>query len=732
MSHRQTLLAVAVSLALAPAAVAQEDPVTPGPVLDLDRMAVIGDPDSVRRIAGSAQVISTDDLEKFEYTDINRILRVVPGLYIVEEEGLGLRPNIGMRGSGTDRSSRITLLEDGVLVAPAPYAAPSAYYFPTAARMSGIEVRKGSASIKHGPYTTGGALNLISTPVPPQNAGQVQLEAGSDATRNLHAWYGGQGDAFGFVIETVQQHTDGFKDLDGGGDTGFDLSDYMVKLQWAPTGSDHGFELKLGATEQDGDETYLGLAAADFAATPYRRYAGSQVDNIETDHQQYQLRHEWAIDTDIDLTTVAYRNDFARAWYKLNDVAGANLGAILEDPTAFATEYGWLTGQTSPVDALTVRNNNREYYGQGIQSVLGLRFGTDTAHEVAHELEIGLRVHADEEDRLQQDDRYQMVAGDMVLTTAGARASQANRVVQAEALSIFVQDEIRAGAWTITPGVRHERIEGTRYDYATNDPTRAAGPTNVRRSSENVTIPGIGVNREIGAGMFVFASVHKGFTPPAPGSTSAAEESINWEYGVRYGNGAAYGELVGFYNDYDNLVGTCTASTGGGCTIGDQFDGGAVSMHGIELLAGYSFDAGGVRVPMNLAYTLTRAEFDTAFNSGFGEWGDVQRGDELPYLPEHQLRAGVGLDSGTWRVNLGAAWVDEMRTVAGAGPAPRTERTDAYLVLDLAAAWTIHDDLTVVGKVDNLLDDAHIVAWRPAGARPGKPRSFSLGLRYRF
>lgn len=727
MIRQTAVLATAVSFFLASTAHAQATVEPDSQVLDYDRMSVVGDPDSVRRIAGSAHVISADELEKFEYTDIHRILRTVPGLYMIEEEGLGLRPNIGMRGSGTDRSSRITLLEDGVLVAPAPYAAPAAYYFPTAARMSGIEVRKGSASIKHGPYTTGGALNLISTPVPGQPGGRAQLEAGSHSTQNLHGWFGGTGDTLGFLVETVQQHTDGYKDLDGGGDTGYALSDYLVKVQWS-AGTDHGFELKLGATEQDGDETYLGLTEADFAATPYRRYAGSQHDDIETSHRQYQLRHEWAIGADRDLTTVVYQNDFSRAWYKLQSVGGSGISGVLRDPAIFAAEYAWLTGTTSPDDALVIRNNDRSYYGRGIQTVFGLHRNGD----VSHEIEVGLRIHADEEDRLQEEDAYRMDNGTLVLTTAGAHGSQANRVAQADAVALFIQDEIRAGAWIFTPGLRHERIEGTRFNYDTADPARALGPTRVRRSSENVTIPGLGVNYEVGAGLFAFASAHKGFTPPAPGSTSRAEKSVNYEYGLRYGNGALYGEAIGFYNDYSNLVGTCTASTGGGCAIGDQFDGGEVSMHGLELAAGFAFESGGLRAPLSFAYTLTRAEFEAAFTSGFGEWGDVQRGDELPYLPEQQFRAGVGLESGNWQVNFGAAWVDGMRTTAGTGTPVRTDRTDDYLVVDLAAGWTVRGGLTLVGKVDNLLDDEHIVAWRPAGARPGKPRTVSLGIRYDF
>ena len=133
---------------------------------EIDTVTIIGRVADVADVPGSAHVIETEELNALHQSDILKVLRTVPGVYLQEEEGFGLRPNIGIRGSGLDRSARIALLEDGVLIAPAPYAAASAYYFPTQRRMAGIEVLKGPAAVAVGPRTTGGALNMISTPIP--------------------------------------------------------------------------------------------------------------------------------------------------------------------------------------------------------------------------------------------------------------------------------------------------------------------------------------------------------------------------------------------------------------------------------------------------------------------------------------------------------------------------------------------------------------------------------------
>ena len=217
------VLRSAIALALltsAGHAAAQGSPPLGDTLVRLDSVNVFGKPQDVDKAAGSAHYLDDETLARFNFRDIHRVLRQVPGVYIVEEEGFGLRPNIGIRGSGTDRNSRITVMEDGVLIAPAPYAAPAAYYFPTLARINGIEIRKGSASVQAGPRTTGGAINLISTPIPAEASAKVDLSTGSDGALLAHAWAGAMGERFGALVEGVRQQSDGFKRIDGGGDAG--------------------------------------------------------------------------------------------------------------------------------------------------------------------------------------------------------------------------------------------------------------------------------------------------------------------------------------------------------------------------------------------------------------------------------------------------------------------------------------------------------------------------------
>lgn len=710
-----------------------------------DTITIYGSESAKNKVTGSAQYLDELELEKFEYADIQQILRQIPGVSLQIEDGYGLRPNISIRGVATERSGRITLLEDNVLIAPAPYSAPSAYYFPTPARMTGFEVVKGSASITQGPYTIGGALNMISTPIPSQASGQVTLEAGEDSTFRLHANYGAREDnGFGYVIEAHQWQSDGFQTIDRSStDTGLDVSDYMVKLGYAPDDSAHSVELKLGYTDQKSNQSYLGLSDSDFRSNSIRRYGLSNLDNIKTEHTQAILRYAYEFSDTTSLSVVAYDNQHQRNWFKTEGIdldgsnnaqdfsrtswssviAAINSGAAIGDTSSSQLQSILNGTQDTPEGSIQLRSNNREYFSRGIQ--LGLNWNA-TVGDATHSVEVGVRLHEDQEDRLQRNSSYQQVGGELLLNDIGELGNAGNRVQEAQALAIHIYDQIEFGRWNITPGLRYEDIDQMRTNYS-GGANRAFSDS--RENSTDVLLPGVGALYKISDTLSTFAGVHKGFTAPSNSPGAREEEAINYELGLRYGNGKTQIEATYFLSDYDNLVGECTSSSGSGCEIGDAFNGDAATVQGVEfLLQTQLAEFNQVRVPLNLTLTLIDGEFDTDIaDTEF--FGNVVAGDTLPYIPEAQGQLGVGLESDKWSSYLNVIYLDEVCTRASCG---QFERSDSSLTIDLSASYYLSEEMRLFTRIDNLSDEQDIMGRQPYGARPNKARTFSIGAQYRF
>jgi Fe(3+) dicitrate transport protein len=688
---------------------------------------------------GSAYYLSPKELQKFSFTDVNRALRTVPGVSIYEEDGFGLRPNISLRGTSPERSSKITLMEDGVLIAPAPYSASSAYYFPTIARMEAVEVLKGSSQVQYGPFTTGGAINMISSQIPTEFGGQIRASYGSFNSNQIHGKIGGGNETFGYMVEYLNYGSDGFKTLPSGKNTGFNKNDVVAKfaVNLFPNASvKQALEFKFQYADEEGNETYLGLSEADFNENPFARYASSNEDVMTTDHTQFTITHKADFSNNIRLTTTAYRNNFARNWYKLNDITyngnKQSIANVLEDPTTFSNHFDIVNGSVnSGADAIGIKANNREYYSQGIQTKFDYHWYKG---DVFHDLEIGMRYHYDEEDRFQWVDNYSISnTGDLTLTTAGVPGTDANRITSANAFATFITYKLKYNSWTFTPGVRYENITLRREDFGKNDVNRTGVNLAERENNVGVFIPGIGTNYKFNNDFSIFGGIHKGFSPPGNQEGQEPEESINYELGTRFNFAGISGEVVGFFNDYSNLLGSDLAATGGTGSL-DQFNAGEVNVNGLEVLLNYNFanENAKIALPFSFGYTFTNTEFQNSFGSDDGLWGTVTVGDELPYIPKHQFNAGFSIEHESFEINFNGRYNGEFRTLAGSGAIPQNEKVASNFIVDVSGKYFVNKQFSLTANIINLLDETYAASRVPAGLRPGHPFGAYAGIEFRF
>ncbi|MFO0679736.1 MAG: TonB-dependent receptor [Polyangiaceae bacterium] len=680
--------------------------------------------------SGSVYSVGEKQLQRFKYDDPHALFLSVPGIYARGEDGLGLRPNLAMRGGNSDRSKKLTLMEDGVLFGPAPYSAPAAYYFPMIARMQNVVVTKGPASIVHGPQTVGGAIDLVTRSIPESSRVTGDLALGQYGYDKVHATYGGSNERGGFLLEGMHLGSTGFKDLDGGGDTGFSRSEWMAKGRYVLDPSakvEQELSIKLGYSTERSNETYLGLTDEDFRKTPYRRYAASRLDQMNLHRTQIVLTHRATFSRDFEIVTTAYRNDLQRTWYRAKSFRGEAFSNVLAAPHTAENQplYDTLTGsRNTPSDAATLLAgpNDRTFVSQGIQTAV--RYNPKTG-PVTHKIEYGLRAHYDEIVRIHSSDPYVVDAGRLVRAPE-LSTTEANNKVGTMAFAMYAMDAVTIHRLTVTPGIRVENIHGRYTDKLTNAESGGV---------QNVVIPGVGAyyafTKEFGA----LAGVHKGFSPAVADSGNVKpEESVNYEAGARYASRHLRADLIGFLNEYSNLTDICTLS--GGCTEGQldkQFDAGRARVYGLEAYVDTEFKVTPtLSIPARAAYTLTFTRFLNTFTSADPQFGFVQIGDELPYVPRNQLSATTGLEGKRWGITAQGTFVDRMRERAGAGPYVPTDTTDAYFLLDVSGQVTVWRTVNLYVNVRNLLDETYLASRRPFGARPGAPRWVQVGAKFEF
>ncbi|MBX3192993.1 MAG: TonB-dependent receptor [Labilithrix sp.] len=683
---------------------------------------------------GSAHVVKDAQLRRFAYDDPHQVLLSVPGVYVRPEDGVGLRPNIGIRGANSDRSKKVTLMEDGVLLGPAPYSAPAAYYFPLIDRMRTVRVVKGPSSIVFGPQTVGGAIDLVTREIPDGSKGTYDFAFGQYGFNKQHLSYGASDEHVGFFIEGMRLDSFGFKDLPTGADTGFTRNEWMVKASYNPMPRaevQNDFLLKLGYSDEASNETYLGLTDDELRATPDRRYLASKNDRMENHRTAVSLRHTMRFSPALDVTTTIYRHDFSRAWNKVNGFRGADITDVLANPGSARNRIyrGVLTGELDWGDdtqTILIGPNRRDFVSQGLQSQIRLSARTGP---IMHRVTYGVRAHYDEIVRRHTQDGYRMIGGELVREARATELTADNKGMT-HALALWAVDAMTLGPVTLTPGVRVEAIHAAYRDALAGARDGATYQT---------VIPGASaywaMHRDVG----LLAGVHRGFSPVPPEQAGSAppESSVNYEGGVRYARKHTRAELIGFYNDYANLTDICTFSNG--CTVANldrQFSGGDARIAGLELY-GESEPrlGGGWTLPMRAAYTYTYTEFSSSFSSADPQFGNVRAGDELPYVPSHQASGSIGVERRVFGVAISGTFVDAMWERAGRGDpsAPGAPpRTDAYFLLDASAKYRVVDWLELYVNGRNLTDQRYIASRRPYGARPGAPLWLMAGVRGAF
>ncbi len=723
LRHRSLALGLALVATLATAAARSDeatavaaDASAPEGILE-PAITVIGERIRLDLIPGSATVLDAGLLEEAHVFTVNEAMRKVPGVFARDEEGFGLRPNLGIRGLNPTRSSKLLLLEDGIPIAYAPYGDNATYYHPPVERFERIEVLKGSAQIAYGPQTVGGVVNYITPPVPQETAGRLVATVGNEGYRELHGQIGDRYGDTGFVAHGTWKEADGARE-----NMHFEVADLNLKTV-------HEFSDRQAVTlrgnwyDESSQVTYSGLTLAewqdDSLQNPFK------YDHMYASRWGTSLTHRFEFDAAVTYTTNLYYTRFERDWWRQSSNS-AQRPNDASDPAC--------GGMANLYTTCGNEGRLRQYWTAGLEprvTVMHGLFGVDNV------LEAGARFHYEDQHRVQANGDTPQARRPGTSVNAGIREDSDRHV---EALSAFVQNRFEFGRWTATPGVRFESVDYERI----NNLTGQAGETGIDQ-----WIPGLGVTLEALPGTVLFAGVHRGFAPPgvadivtASGGSVDLDAELSWNYelGVRGTPTASVSwEATVFRLDFENQIVPASVAGGTGAALTSA---GETLQQGLEVAA-QADSAGLVDWPVEAfargAYTwLADAQYEGERYSSVPGFSTVSvTGNRLPYAPEHLLsltvgaRLASGLELSLESVYTSSAYTDDLNTVA-VNPTGQRGKLPGYTVWNLAANYRLAAcDCTLFAAAKNLTDQLY-VADMSRGLIPGMPRLLQAGLEWRF
>jgi len=281
----------------------------------LPAVEVIGTVEGLTRVPGSGVVLSRSALRDARPVTLTEVLRKAPGLNVRDEEGLGLRPNIGIRGLSPTRSTTVLLLEDGIPFTLAPYGDNASYYHPSLERFDRIEVLKGSGQILFGPRTIGGVINYVTPAIPARPTGHVELTGGGRGYVSGRVRFGGSWGGAGLLVDVGRKQADGARE-----NVGSRLLDGTIKTSLA-IGERHSLVLKGGLHRERSRVTYSGLTESEWMTNPYQNPFRN--DSMLLDRVGFAATHRADLARPLTLTTAAYAYGITRHWWRQSSSSAA-------------------------------------------------------------------------------------------------------------------------------------------------------------------------------------------------------------------------------------------------------------------------------------------------------------------------------------------------------------------------------------------------------------------------
>lgn len=461
-------------------------------------------------VTGTNYYVSPLVIRKMQPISTEEVLKTLPGVNVLSDMGLGNRINVSIRGSWGRRSEKVLMLEDGSPISPAPYIGPGIYYNPISERVSGIEVYTGADVLRYGPNNMFGIINYM-TPKPPQQPTlKAKISGGQRGYFTGLLSYGGTWKRVGSQVEAVYKRFDGFTDF-----SSLSMLNLNAKI-YAELSQNQSLYFKINSQFEDNQASLSSITPFTFNIDPTLN--PFDADRFIMHRYGLDIIHKWTPSDVSSLVTKIFASDFARDWYRQNNIViPASQVRSYVGENIFSEKFKYLDG---------LKFTNDDYVRVGTKNVKGRESSTNsrwhytvtsadqtftkiyTGNQWTNSFEAQIKYHRE----TFQD--MNIAADSSRWARTGKFTTDLDYVLQS--MSSYIRNHFTFNQLQITPIIRWEHVWMDRQDRLSNavNPNIGSDDADIRTNTYSIIQPGLTIAWQQ-KNMKWFGSVYRGYIAPS-------------------------------------------------------------------------------------------------------------------------------------------------------------------------------------------------------------------------
>lgn len=679
-------------------------------------------------------LITSEDISKKQYTDVESILRDTPNVVIQETE---FGPVVNLRGSGERSMSRVKTMVDGVTITPLEEAMGTLPInsIPVGA-IEKIEIISGGGATLYGSGTTGGVVNIITKSNARKDFINADVKYGSFATKDTGIAFG-QNITDNLYVNFAGQYVDknGYRENEELESKSFNGGfDYKINDK---------HRVKFQSTYYD-DEGTSSTAVENSILKHNRKKAG---DNISSDstRESFSLDYEYKPLDNLAFYATAFKTKYERNFIQDDTMTGSQISDMMS---------GLGMPHTPTINEEVIKGTMN---GNFIEKTDGIKLKSKYDYDKGN-LVFGYDYMAT------NLKRNSLVNVD---TFTGKIFGQPFSATFKTDTFVDMNKDTHA-LYTLNDYKLSDRlnlITGLRYEYSKYDGNRLTNtiPTiSTGTSPHPIAVPSknsevdktidnfageIGLNYKYSDTGNIYSRYERGFISPLPTQltnkvntgklTEYQDSNLNSEtidsieFGIKDFIGNSYVSATIFASQTNDEIATLDRNSDNPATKLWRFVNiGKTRRIGTEFYSEQYFD----KLTLNQSISYVDAKITKVGNVNEGE-NYLQEGDKVPMVSDWKITLGADYNL-TDRLSFGANYTYnsgyEKRELTESGKTPKSIKTSGYGVADAYVRYTINDYFALKGGINNLFNEEYNYYETSTTSIPAPERNYYISGSFTF